>query len=134
MESRRIIWILTLGILFVSIYSCKPEEIILHGEIKGIVTDAESEMVGEKIKETGSTHWSTGTGGTNSSGFTALPSNYRNSTGPFPSIGEEGDWWSATETNEINAILRFVGDNSIFWRNCCFGKSGGMSVRCLKNQ
>jgi hypothetical protein len=40
MKSRKIIWILILSIIGLSHYRCKPEEIILHGEINGIVTDA----------------------------------------------------------------------------------------------
>jgi uncharacterized protein (TIGR02145 family) len=39
MESRKIIWILILT-LSISLFSCKPEEIILHGELSGTVTDA----------------------------------------------------------------------------------------------
>jgi uncharacterized protein (TIGR02145 family) len=39
MKSRRIIKIVCLGIITSSLFCCKTEEIILHGEIKGIVTD-----------------------------------------------------------------------------------------------
>jgi uncharacterized protein (TIGR02145 family) len=39
MKSRKIIRILCFGIIGISLYSCKPEEIILHGEISGVVTD-----------------------------------------------------------------------------------------------
>jgi uncharacterized protein (TIGR02145 family) len=39
MKSRKIISILILIIICLSLYRCKPEEIILHGEISGIVTD-----------------------------------------------------------------------------------------------
>ena len=40
MESRKIIRILWFGIIGISLNSCTPEEIILHGEISGTVTDA----------------------------------------------------------------------------------------------
>jgi uncharacterized protein (TIGR02145 family) len=40
MKSRKIIRILFVSIIAVSVYCCKPEEIILHGEINGTVTDA----------------------------------------------------------------------------------------------
>ena len=40
MNSRKIIKILGVGIIGISLNSCSPEEIILHGEISGIVTDA----------------------------------------------------------------------------------------------
>jgi|WetSurSiteA1Bulk_404760.scaffolds.fasta_scaffold13777_2 uncharacterized protein (TIGR02145 family) len=39
MRAREITRILCFGIIGISFYSCKPEEIILHGEISGIVTD-----------------------------------------------------------------------------------------------
>lgn len=40
MKSPKIIFFLILSALSVSLYTCKTEEIILHGEISGIVTDA----------------------------------------------------------------------------------------------
>ena len=42
MESRKIIRILGVGIIGISLNNCTPEEIILHGEISGVVTDAET--------------------------------------------------------------------------------------------
>jgi len=39
MVFRKIIWFLILSIIGLSLYRCKTEEIILHGEISGIVTD-----------------------------------------------------------------------------------------------
>jgi uncharacterized protein (TIGR02145 family) len=39
MKSRKIIWALILSSLVIFLHSCKPEEIILHGEISGYVTD-----------------------------------------------------------------------------------------------
>jgi uncharacterized protein (TIGR02145 family) len=39
MKSQKIILILIVSILILSLYRCKTEEIILHGEISGIVTD-----------------------------------------------------------------------------------------------
>jgi hypothetical protein len=41
-------------------------------------------VAGGKLKETGTSHWeSPNTGATNESGFTALPSGYRNFAGAF---------------------------------------------------
>ena len=40
MEYRKIIRILGFGIIGISLNNCTPEEIILHGEISGTVTDA----------------------------------------------------------------------------------------------
>jgi uncharacterized protein (TIGR02145 family) len=39
MKSQKIIFILILSIMSLSLYRCKTEEIILHGEISGLVTD-----------------------------------------------------------------------------------------------
>ena len=50
MGSRKIIWILILSTLGISLYRCKTEEIILHGEISGYVTDAETSQPVEAAK------------------------------------------------------------------------------------
>jgi hypothetical protein len=42
MKFRKIIRIFYLGIIGISLYYCKPEEIILHGDLTGLVTDAET--------------------------------------------------------------------------------------------
>jgi len=68
----------------------------------------------------------------NRSGFSALPGGYRNYLGNFKSIGDNGHWWSATESGASSAYtynldvaggdLYWVVDNSAF----------GFSVRCVK--
>ena len=40
MKIHKIIFITILATMGLSVYYCKPEEIILHGEINGTVTDA----------------------------------------------------------------------------------------------
>jgi uncharacterized protein (TIGR02145 family) len=49
MKSRRIIRILCLGVIATSLYCCKTEEIILHGEISGIVTDTATSQPLQKV-------------------------------------------------------------------------------------
>jgi uncharacterized protein (TIGR02145 family) len=44
MKPQKIIFILIFGIIGLSLYRCKTEEIILHGEISGIVTDAQTTL------------------------------------------------------------------------------------------
>ncbi len=52
---------------------------------------------GGKLKESGTGYWqSPNTGGTNESGFTALPGGVRDDLGTFNLIGLNGFWWSAT--------------------------------------
>jgi len=53
---------------------------------------------GDKLKETGTTHWnSPNKGATNESHFTALPGSYRDSdNGSFEGMGSIAFFWSAT--------------------------------------
>ncbi len=89
---------------------------------------------GNKMKETGSTHWnSSNEKVTNSSGFTGLPGGSFSEYG-FINIGGEGKWWSTQEwsswSNASNLTLtRFdeAADRSVS------KKSDGLSVRCVKD-
>jgi len=55
-------------------------------------------VAGGKLKELGTTHWTTpNTGATNETGFAALPGGYIYYDGTFDFIGNIGGWWSATE-------------------------------------
>lgn len=69
----------------------------------------------------------------NGSGFTGLPSGYRNATGTFQGAGLVGYWWSATETSTTNASSLYVrfGGKNINGDNK--GKSFGFPVRCVKD-
>src|ERR1035438_4428509 len=72
-------------------------------------TDAEwTEMVNTLggINEAGTkmktkTGWSDDGNGTDESGFSALPSGGRNTTGIFGDLGRDGYWWSASESSQI---------------------------------
>jgi uncharacterized protein (TIGR02145 family) len=91
-------------------------------------------VAGGKLKETGTTHWTTpNTDATNETGFTALPGGQRISWGTFDAIGNVGYWWTATEPVYTNAIGRYMHYG---WSNV-FGTYGddkyGLSVRCLKD-
>ena len=88
--------------------------------------------VGNKIKESGTTHWLVPNDGTNESGFTALPGGFRNLDG-FPDIGTYGAWWSSTEYSTSDADDWWVTYNS---SEASYGhdiKPNGLSVRCLKD-
>jgi uncharacterized protein (TIGR02145 family) len=70
---------------------------------------------GGKLKEIGTTHWETSnSGGTNESGFTALPGGFRSWDGTFSYIGHSGLWWDSVDA--------YWGD---LWNN-------GYSVRCIR--
>ncbi len=91
---------------------------------------------GGKLKEAGTTHWTTpNTGATNSSGFSALPGGYRESNNLYLSIGNNGLWWTATESSTHDgAWYRLLTNtNSNINRNFSYVKQAGLSVRCLKD-
>ena len=89
---------------------------------------------GDKLKETGTTHWrSPNAGATNESGFTALPGGSVNSSGNFSGIGYYGSWWSATEYSSVYAWYRYITyDLSSVYR-LYYSKDFGFSVRCLRD-
>ena len=89
-------------------------------------------VAGGKLKETGTTHWnSPNTGATNETGFTALPGGYRNNNGAFNDIGNQGDWWSSTESGTNNAWFRYMLYNSNSVHISSYYKIYGFPVRCL---
>lgn len=86
------------------------------------------DIAGNKLKESGTTHWLDPNLGTNSVGFTALPGGYRDDTGTYSNIITAGYWWSASGDNMValnsgtSAIIK-----GTFNSNC------GLSVRCVKD-
>jgi uncharacterized protein (TIGR02145 family) len=89
---------------------------------------------GGKMKETGTTHWtSPNTGATNSSGFTALPGGLRLTDGSFVIVSNYGRWWSSLQYDASNALSRYLGYESASVCRGIDGKSAGYSVRCLKD-
>ena len=93
-----------------------------------------SEIAGGKMKETGTTHWySPNIGATNESGFTGLPSGFRNISGSFNELGFAGFLWCSTDTDSSRArfsYLNFLDDNVDRFSN---DKRYGFSVRCVKD-
>jgi len=89
-------------------------------------------VAGGKMKEVGTTYWSTpNLGATNSSRFTGLPGGQRNYFGNFETI-QIGSWWSSNE------IGNFAYQRSIFYDTTTVVRSGlgkltGISVRCVKD-
>jgi uncharacterized protein (TIGR02145 family) len=89
-------------------------------------------VAGTKLK---STDW----GGTNETGFSALPGGYCSNNGSFLSVGSYGYWWSSTacdSTLAINAALfsweRIMSYDSYVSPSSEF-KYCGLSVRCVRN-
>jgi uncharacterized protein (TIGR02145 family) len=89
-------------------------------------------IAGGKLKETGTTHWSSpNTGATNESGFTALAGGYRtsNSTG----MGLYGDFWTSTAYSSANAWYIGFTYNTSSLGTSNFMKALGIPVRCMRD-
>ena len=94
-------------------------------------------VAGNKLKETGSSHWRFDVEATNESGFTALPGGSLTSGllggYQFGTINELGDWWSSDENSTYTAWIMEMSCNykSVFrWET---NKDYGFSVRCIKD-
>jgi len=88
-----------------------------------------SEGVGTSLKS--SSGWASDGNGSDLFSFSALPAGYYNS-GLFRDAGENGIFWSTTESSNDHAIYRdFYQNNDLNSANTY--KSWGFSVRCLKN-
>lgn len=87
---------------------------------------------GAQLKNTSG--WNTDENGSNTSGFTALPSGYRfYETGAFNGIATITYWWSETnEGTDLAWYRRLDGDNDAVFRSAAY-KKAGKSVRCVKD-
>lgn len=95
---------------------------------------SQSSFAGGAMKEIGLTHWAfPNTGATNISGFTSLPGGLRNINGSYTSIGNYGNWWSATGYSSTDAYNRFQIYNNANIYRYYDNKSYGYSVRCVKD-
>jgi uncharacterized protein (TIGR02145 family) len=69
--------------------------------------------------------------GTDEYDFSAFPGGSRLTNGNYQSIGQNGEWWSATELNEDFAWYRRI----LYLQSEAYGgqtgKNKGMSVRCI---
>lgn len=92
---------------------------------------------GGKLKSIGTEFWlSPNTNATNEAGFTALPGGFRAFNSPnfsFFLIGEQGLWWSATELDSTNALIRLLLYDSDELFSSSASKGTGISVRCIKD-
>lgn len=95
-----------------------------------------SSLAGGKMKETGTTHWtSPNTSADNSSSFTALPGGYRDysTTSPFYSLANQGEWWSSTSVSTTTATGRYISYSYGSLYSESANKKKGFSVRCVKD-
>ncbi len=102
---------------------------------EAVATGTRGTDEGGKMKETGTTHWtSPNTGATNGSGFSALPGGYRYYDGYYSDKNLRGFFWSITEFAYDRAWYRYLGyDQSGVSRASSGLKVYGFSVRCVKD-
>jgi uncharacterized protein (TIGR02145 family) len=87
-------------------------------------------VAGNAMKST--TGWPSGDGGTNTSGFSALPGGYRDyDPGDFYGQGNYGFWWSSSP-DAANAWYRQLGGFSSVYRSSTSTRFG-LSVRCVQD-
>jgi uncharacterized protein (TIGR02145 family) len=88
-----------------------------------------------RLKEMGNGHWQSpyNTDATNESCFTALPGGYRDMTGPFYVLSNDGYWWSGTESEATKSYARIMSTGSESVTRLGISKNWGLSVRCIKN-
>ena len=90
-------------------------------------------VAGGKLKETGTTHWSSpNTGATDAYDFTALPGGWRTDAGAFQNINGFGYWWTSTLISP-NVWYRHIQNDSEKLFRATNSENFGMSVRCIKD-
>jgi len=93
------------------------------------------DIAGGKMKEVGTANWRyPNAGATNESGFLALPSATRNSTGTFSTTHTHfSKWWSSTESSNghsWNRALNYL--DSVINKNSAW-KRAGFPIRCIRD-
>jgi uncharacterized protein (TIGR02145 family) len=88
-------------------------------------------IAGGKMKDTGNLWVAPNVGASNTSGFTALPGGYRNSSGVFEKINEQATWWVKEEINATTAPIKLIEFTSSSLTNQTLNKNTGVSVRCV---
>lgn len=90
-------------------------------------------VAGGKLKETGTSHWSSpNTGATDAYDFTALPGGWRSDAGTFQNINGFGYWWTSTLISP-NVWYRHIQNDSEKLFRATNSENYGMSVRCIKD-
>ena len=91
-------------------------------------------IAGGKMKTLSAQYWnSPNTNATNESGFSGIPSGYRNFDGTFGAIGFTGNWWTSSEINIYNSWYHILFYNDNNSQKYYSNKRYGASVRCLRD-
>jgi uncharacterized protein (TIGR02145 family) len=97
-------------------------------------TDAGGKMKTVGTIELGTGIWQTpNTGASNASGFSGVPTGFREYFGPFSDFSINAYWWSSNEASISNGWYRTVGfDYQTVGKNQG-NKRGGAAIRCIKD-
>ena len=91
-------------------------------------------IAGGKMKTTGSQYWqSPNINATNESGFSGQPAGSRIDIGTFYLILSHGGFWSNSEIDVNNSLVRILYYNNDDVLNDINAKKNGLSVRCLRD-
>ena len=91
-------------------------------------------VAGGKLKEKGTVHWnSPNNQASDTVGFTALPAGERRATGQYIYLKQYGCWWSSTETDDLNAWIRYISNSTYYITRQIYSKKYAYSVRCIKD-
>jgi len=88
---------------------------------------------GGKLKEVGSSHWTSNLYATNASNFTAIPGGYRDSNGEFEEGGSSANYWTASQNDASSAWSRTLGSSQNKVNRSAVNMKRGYCVRCVKD-
>lgn len=71
--------------------------------------------------------------GTDMLGFSGLPGGVRIPYGTYATLGSNGNWWSTTQSDEINAFRRNLNHGYGDLSRMGYDKRHGLSVRCMRD-
>jgi uncharacterized protein (TIGR02145 family) len=121
------------GAIYGKLYNKAARDVIIANPPEGwhVATEAEltalAALGGNALKYTGTSYWST-TGGTNTTGFTALGGSSRNADGTFNTIKETASFWCA---DSDKVLLLNHADNTATIASAAANE--GHSIRLVKD-
>jgi uncharacterized protein (TIGR02145 family) len=112
-------------------WKCMEMNIGMTLSAADLSTGARGTDEGNKMKETGNTHWGSPSAGTNTSGLTFLPGGRSGNSGSLLYFAYV---WTAGQAGATTGWWRFFQYNTTDdERSSNFTKSEGMSARCVKD-
>ena len=113
---------------------------LLETYLGGTLTNGVATIIGRKLKETGTVHWSAPNPSDNISGFTSLPGGNRTSAGNYRVKDSLAMFWSSSLASYSGLpYARFLSWHTdiVGWTDLTIepgqGAIRGLSVRCVKN-